>query len=186
MQIGQSAAPRRANQGHRARRATSTISILPGMLHGATVRSPSPRGGIRDIRFDPGIPWDEFTIVTRRRHPRSNIIALINEDQPYLRRWPVNHAEEPDPAAGASGSRPARRSAAQRHDRDRSAARRLLPSRTRWPAREIIWGADNVFKTLRVIARRRGRRVRERRRADRRGRVRDRARRNSSTSSRTA
>ena len=36
---------------------------LPGMLHGITVRSTVPRGGIRDIRFEPGVPWDEFVIV---------------------------------------------------------------------------------------------------------------------------
>ena len=39
---------------------------LPDMLHGVTVRSPVPRGRIRDIRFGDGIPWHEFTIVTAR------------------------------------------------------------------------------------------------------------------------
>ena len=58
--------------------------ILPGMLHGATVRSPSPRGVIRTIRFDPGIPWDEFTIVTADDIPGTNVVALITDDQPYL------------------------------------------------------------------------------------------------------
>ena len=37
---------------------------LPGMLHGVTVRSPVPRGVIREIRYGTGIPWDEITVVT--------------------------------------------------------------------------------------------------------------------------
>ena len=68
---------------------------LPGMLHGATVRSPTPRGLIRDIRYDPGIPWDEFIIVTAADIPGANVVALINDDQPYLADGRVNHAEEP-------------------------------------------------------------------------------------------
>ena len=37
---------------------------LPGMLFGATVRSPVQRGRIRDVRFEGDVPWDEFTVVT--------------------------------------------------------------------------------------------------------------------------
>ena len=42
---------------------------FPGMLYGATVRSPFPRGRIRGITFAPGIPWDDFTIVTAKDIP---------------------------------------------------------------------------------------------------------------------
>ena len=68
---------------------------LPGMLHGATVRSTGPRGLIRDIRFEPGVPWDEFTIVTARDIPGRNVVTLITDDQPYLAADTVNHPEEP-------------------------------------------------------------------------------------------
>ena len=68
---------------------------LPGMLHGVTVRSPAPRGRIRDIRFEGDLPWDEFTIVTARDVPPPNRIALILNDQPCLADDVVNHAEEP-------------------------------------------------------------------------------------------
>src|SRR4051812_21662707 len=68
---------------------------LPGMLHGVTVRSDAIRGRIQDIRFAPGVPWDEFTIVTARDVPPPNRIALIMDDQPCLADDFVNHAEEP-------------------------------------------------------------------------------------------
>ena len=57
---------------------------FPGMLHGVTVRSPSPRGLIRAIHYGPGIPWQEFTIVTAADIPGANRVALIVDDQPYL------------------------------------------------------------------------------------------------------
>jgi CO/xanthine dehydrogenase Mo-binding subunit len=68
---------------------------LPGMLYGATVRSPVARGCIRQIRFADGIPWDEFTIVTAADIPGTNVVALILDDQPYLASELVNHPEEP-------------------------------------------------------------------------------------------
>jgi CO/xanthine dehydrogenase Mo-binding subunit len=68
---------------------------LPGMLHGATVRSTIPRGRIQQIRFCDGVPWSEFTIVTARDIPGKNIVSLIVEDQPYLADGIVNHAQEP-------------------------------------------------------------------------------------------
>jgi CO/xanthine dehydrogenase Mo-binding subunit len=68
---------------------------LPGMLHGATVRSTIPRGRIKQIRFAGGVPWHEFTIVTAHDIPGKNIVSLIVEDQPYLADGIVNHAQEP-------------------------------------------------------------------------------------------
>src|SRR5687768_16893100 len=68
---------------------------LPGMLHGITVRSPAARGIVRDIDFKPGIPWDEFTVVTADDIPGANVVALITDDQPYLAAGRINHPEEP-------------------------------------------------------------------------------------------
>ena len=122
---------------------------LPGMLHGVTVRSPSPRGVIRDIRYGPGIPWDAITIVTARDIPGANVVALITDDQPYLAAGTVNHAEEPvlllahaDPVL----LQEARRSVTIEIDP-------LPPVFTMDEAlsgREIIWGADNLFKSYLV------------------------------------
>ena len=68
---------------------------LPGMVFGATVRSSVPRGIIRDISYKPGVPWDEFTVVTAADIPGSNRVALIVDDQPYLASDRINHPEEP-------------------------------------------------------------------------------------------
>jgi CO/xanthine dehydrogenase Mo-binding subunit len=122
---------------------------LPGMLHGVTVRSPSPRGVIRDIRYGPGIPWDAITIVTARDIPGANVVALITDDQPYLAAGRVNHAEEPvlllahaDPVL----LQEARRSVTIEIEP-------LPPVFTIDEALsggEIIWGADNLFKSYLV------------------------------------
>src|ERR1700688_1243457 len=68
---------------------------FPGMLHGATVRSPVARGRIRGIEFPAGLRWDDFTIVTANDIPGENVVALIVDDQPYLAAERVNHPEEP-------------------------------------------------------------------------------------------
>ncbi|HYY59077.1 MAG TPA: hypothetical protein VE842_17235, partial [Pyrinomonadaceae bacterium] len=68
---------------------------FPEMLYGATVRSASARGRIRQITFEEGVPWDEFVIVTAKDIPGDNYVALILNDQPYLADEFVNHPEEP-------------------------------------------------------------------------------------------
>jgi CO/xanthine dehydrogenase Mo-binding subunit len=66
-----------------------------GVLHGATIRSPSPRGTIRGVHFDPSIDWSEYIIVTAADIPGVNVVKLIDDDQPYLADGEVHHAEEP-------------------------------------------------------------------------------------------
>src|SRR4051812_6303971 len=68
---------------------------LPGLLHGVTVRTPSPRGRIHGVTFGSGIPWDEIVIVTAKDIPGYNGVALIDEEQPYLADSEFRHAEEP-------------------------------------------------------------------------------------------
>jgi CO/xanthine dehydrogenase Mo-binding subunit len=68
---------------------------LPGMWHGATVRSNIARGKIKKIHFGAGIAWDEFVIVTAKDIPGENCIPLIiDHDQPVLADMQVNHPEE--------------------------------------------------------------------------------------------
>ena len=68
---------------------------LPGMWFGATVRSTIPRGRITSITFDPGIPWQEFTIVSAADIPGENTIVHLSKDHPCLASTHINHAEEP-------------------------------------------------------------------------------------------
>lgn len=122
---------------------------LPGMLYGATVRSPVPRGLLRAINYDPAIPWSEFTIVTAADVPGRNVVALITDDQPYLAADRINHAEEPivllaHPDKAMLGR--ARR--AITFDIDP-----LPPVFTiddSLAAKHVIWGEDNVFKRYTV------------------------------------
>src|SRR4051794_11012458 len=118
---------------------------LPGMLHGATVRSSVPRGRIRAITFAPGIPWHEFTIVTASDIPGKNIVALIYEDQPYLASEYVNHLFEPILLLAHEDEdllRKARTSV--QIDYDPLSA--VFDTDESLQGEEIIWGEDNVFK----------------------------------------
>ncbi|MEO7713494.1 MAG: xanthine dehydrogenase family protein molybdopterin-binding subunit, partial [Gemmatimonadaceae bacterium] len=67
--------------------------VLPGMLYGRTVRSTIARGTIRDVRL--AFDTAGFTIVDYRDIPGRNVVALIDDDQPFLVERTVNHVAEP-------------------------------------------------------------------------------------------
>jgi CO/xanthine dehydrogenase Mo-binding subunit len=68
---------------------------LPGMWHGATVRSSIARGTIRSITFDPAIDWSQFTIVRASDIPGENTIVHLTKDHPCLADTQINHPNEP-------------------------------------------------------------------------------------------
>jgi len=68
---------------------------LPGMWHGATVRSTIARGRITSITFDPAIRWSEFCIVTAADIPGENTIVHLTKDHPCLAAELINHPAEP-------------------------------------------------------------------------------------------
>ena len=122
---------------------------FPGMLHGATARSPVPRGRIRGIEFPAGLPWDEFTIVTARDIPGENCVALIIDDQPYLASECVNHAEEPVVLLAHPDRYLVEKArAAVRLDIEPLPA--VFSLEDSLAEKEIIWGAGNVFKSFLV------------------------------------
>jgi CO/xanthine dehydrogenase Mo-binding subunit len=122
---------------------------MPDTLYGATVRSPVPRGRIREIRFDPQIPWDEFTIVTAKDIPGSNYVALIVDDQPYLAETVVNHAEEPVVLI-AHPDKYLLEEARRNIHFDIEPLPPLFTLDESLEKKEIIWGEDNVFKSFLV------------------------------------
>jgi CO/xanthine dehydrogenase Mo-binding subunit len=65
---------------------------FPGMLHGRTVRSTVARGEVTAVLLD----FDRagFTVVDHRDIPGRNVVALIQDDQPFLVEREVRHAEE--------------------------------------------------------------------------------------------
>lgn len=68
---------------------------MPGMLHGATVRSSIARGKIKSIMFGSGVEWAEYVVATAADIPGRNMVTMFLEDQPLLAVDRVNHAEEP-------------------------------------------------------------------------------------------
>ena len=67
--------------------------VLPGMLHGITIRSTIPRGEIAAVHVD--FDTSGFTIVSARDIPGRNVVALIEDDQPCLADGEVRHYAEP-------------------------------------------------------------------------------------------
>src|SRR5579883_184450 len=122
---------------------------FPGMIHGVTVRSPMPRGRIREIRFAKNIPWHEFTIVSAKDIPGKNCVALLIEDQPCLADKFVNHREEPVILLAHPDKyllEEARR--AVQIDVEPSPA--VFSIEDSLSKKQIIWGEDNIFKTYEV------------------------------------
>ncbi|MGA9994717.1 MAG: xanthine dehydrogenase family protein molybdopterin-binding subunit [Pyrinomonadaceae bacterium] len=122
---------------------------FPEMLYGATVRSQTARGRIKNISFEGNIPWDEFVIVTAKDIPGENYVALILNDQPYLANEFVNHPEEPILLLAHEDKyllEEARRSVKIEIE-EMPPVFSIEDSLNR---KEIIWGEDNVFKTFHV------------------------------------
>jgi CO/xanthine dehydrogenase Mo-binding subunit len=118
----------------------------PNMLHGATVRSSIPRGKIKNFSFAPGIPWDEFVIVSAKDVPGKNYIALIENDQPCLASEVVNHPEEPILLlAHADKHLLPKAVEAVRIDYDPLPA--VFNIADSEQQTELVWGKNNVFKT---------------------------------------
>ena len=69
--------------------------VLPGMLHGKTVRSTIANGRIKRISFNPSFDWSAVTVADRRDIPARNVVALIEDDQPLLAQENVRHYAEP-------------------------------------------------------------------------------------------
>jgi len=122
---------------------------LPDMLYGATVRTQFPRGRIRTITFGPGIAWNEFVIVTAKDITGKNVIALIADDQPCLADGLVNHPEEPILLL-AHPNRHLLPQAVQAVSIDYEQLPAVFTMEESENHSQIIWGADNTFKTYRV------------------------------------
>src|SRR5215469_2377779 len=147
--IGQSV-PRKEGRDKVTGRAKYVDDLkFPGMIYGATVRSPVARGRIRHIDFGFGIPWNEFTVVTAKDIPGRNCVALLIDDQPCLAAEFVNHPEEPVVLLAHQDKyllEEAR--CAVRIDFEPLPA--IFSMDDSLARREIIWGHDNIFKSYQV------------------------------------
>ncbi len=123
--------------------------VLPDMLHGATIRSQVPRGKIKNFRFGPEVAWDEFVIVSAKDIPGANCIALIADDQPCLASEFVNHPEEPILLL-AHPDRHVLSKAVAAVSIEYENLPGIFTMDESERRSEIIWGADNTFKTYLV------------------------------------
>src|SRR5688500_16177861 len=122
---------------------------FPEMLHGATVRSPRPRGRITNISFGGNIPWHEFTVVNAQDIPGANYVALILNDQPYLADGVVNHAEEPVLLL-AHPDKYLLEEARRAVRLEVEPLPGVFDIEESLACKEIVWGEDNIFKTFLV------------------------------------
>jgi len=120
---------------------------LPGMLHGATVRSKIARGKINRISFSPEINWDEYVITTAKDIPGKNCIALILDDQPCLADGVINHPEEPVVLL-AHPDKHALAKAVEGVVIECNPLPAIYSMEESEKHTEIIWGTDNTFKSF--------------------------------------
>lgn len=122
---------------------------FPGMLYGATVRSPSARGRICAIHFNPGTPWHEFAVVTAADIPGDNCVTLLLKDQPYLASDVVNHPEEPILLLAHPDKYLLEQARAQVRVEIQPLAA-IFSLNESLEKKHIIWGKDNIFKSFLV------------------------------------
>lgn len=122
---------------------------IAGCLWGMTVRSTCSRGIIKNVRFDPSIPWNEFVVVDHRDIPGPNETYLIENDQPVLAAGQVRHMHEPIVLLAHHDRNLLRRAISAVHveidPRPSVLDYRVPPS-----ADQIQRGSDNVLKELRI------------------------------------
>jgi CO/xanthine dehydrogenase Mo-binding subunit len=122
---------------------------LEGMIYGATIRSPAPRGRIKGVRFSEGIRWHEFTIVSASDIPGTNCIALIVDDQPCLADSAVNHPEEPVVLL-AHPDRHLLEEARRAVEIEIEPLPAVFSIDASLRGDVVVWGKDNVFKEYHV------------------------------------
>jgi CO/xanthine dehydrogenase Mo-binding subunit len=67
---------------------------IPGLWHGATIRSPYPRARILNISFDPSFDWKSVVTITAK-DIKNNFVAMIEQDMPFIAEGIVNYVGEP-------------------------------------------------------------------------------------------
>jgi len=68
---------------------------IDGDWLGGTVRSKVAHGRLRKLDFDPSFDWSRVVVVTAEDIPGSNVVACLEEDQPFLCEGTIRHVGEP-------------------------------------------------------------------------------------------
>jgi CO/xanthine dehydrogenase Mo-binding subunit len=123
---------------------------VDGCLWGMTVRSPSPRGRIREIRFDESVDWSKFVVIDHRDIPGPNEVKHIDTDQPVLAATSVRHVHEPVVLLAHASRRELRR-AVEAVTVNISEELPALDFHIPPTPEQIQFGSDNVFKHLTIV-----------------------------------
>ena len=119
---------------------------MPGMWHGATVRSTIAHGAIKSVVFPKHIPWDEFVIVTAADIPFDNFIHHILQDHVCLAEKEIKHNAEPILLlAHPDKQRLHAAVAAVEIEYEKKPGVFTIEDSERQDT--IIWGTDNTFKS---------------------------------------
>jgi CO/xanthine dehydrogenase Mo-binding subunit len=124
---------------------------VPGMLHGATVRSAVPHGVLRAIRRDPAFDWSGITVATAADIPGENVVALLVDDQPAL--VPVGgRIRHPDEAVAliAAPTRARAHEAAQHLVLDIESLPAIFTIEESLAGEVLLHGDDNVQKRFEI------------------------------------
>jgi CO/xanthine dehydrogenase Mo-binding subunit len=122
---------------------------FPGMIYGTTVRSQTPRGKLKEIKYGKGINWSEFTIITEKDLPGPNCVAHITNDQQCLAGTMINHADE----AVLLLAHPDREALERAKHAIELVIDPLPPVLTideSLAKKEIVWGSDNILKAISI------------------------------------
>lgn len=131
-------------------KATYVDDLSPerGELHGATVRSPVPRGILRGVRLDPAFDWSRVTVVRAEDLEKNEVLCIANE-QPILVRDQVMHAYEPVVLLACEDKLELARAVAAVH-LDIEPLPALLDPEASLAKADLIRGEDNVIKRLSI------------------------------------
>ena len=130
-----------------AERYVDDLPLPDDALWGMTVRSPAPRGMIRNVRFGDGVDWSAFVVVDHRDIPGRNVVTLMEDDQPVLAAGEVRHVHEPVLLLGHPDRETLRR--AVREVEIEVDPKPAILDFTAEPAPgQIQHGEDNVFERL--------------------------------------
>ncbi len=75
-------------------RYTDDIDV-PGVLHGALVRSPAAHGRLRKLAPNTDLDWSGVTVVTPDDIPGDNVVDMMVEDMPFLAHDLIRYRGEP-------------------------------------------------------------------------------------------
>jgi len=68
---------------------------VPGLWHGAVVRSSVSHGKLRNLQFNPAFDWNSVVVVTPQDIPGKNVADMFEHDMPFLTEDEVRHIGEP-------------------------------------------------------------------------------------------